>query len=125
MLDPHEGILRSIETRVQQDGVHSARPHPDRARQFMPFAALKGYHELARERERVSEPKRLMTEERATELSVIISRLSKGDMISVTHYEDGHYADTCGVVTEINETTRSLRVVKKPIDFDTIFSIDA
>jgi len=26
------------------------RPHPDRARQFMPFAALKGYYELIAQR---------------------------------------------------------------------------
>ena len=30
------------------------RPRADRAQQFMPFAALKGYYDLIRERERVS-----------------------------------------------------------------------
>lgn len=29
---------------------HVARPHPDRARQFLPFAALTGYYDLVRER---------------------------------------------------------------------------
>lgn len=29
------------------------RPRADRAQQFMPFAALKGYYDLIRERERV------------------------------------------------------------------------
>ena len=31
------------------------RPRADRAQQFMPFAALKGYYDLIRERERVAE----------------------------------------------------------------------
>ena len=34
---------------------HQARPHPARARQFMPFAARTGYHELVRQQERVQE----------------------------------------------------------------------
>ena len=39
------------------------RPRADRAQQFMPFAALKGYYDLIRERERVAEPKRELTDE--------------------------------------------------------------
>jgi len=46
-----EALLRDIERRVAQSGPHVARAHPDRARQFMPFAALKGYHELAKSKE--------------------------------------------------------------------------
>ncbi|MBQ3106857.1 MAG: hypothetical protein IJC51_05270 [Eggerthellaceae bacterium] len=45
--------LREINERVLRDGPHQARPHADRARQFMPFSALKGYHELARSMEHV------------------------------------------------------------------------
>lgn len=44
-------VLKAIETRIAQDGVHTAKPHADRARQFMPFAALKGYEELVAEAE--------------------------------------------------------------------------
>lgn len=43
--------LRAIEQRVRASGPHVARAYPERARQFMPFAALKGYQELTRERE--------------------------------------------------------------------------
>lgn len=45
------------------------KPHPDRARQFKPFAALKGYYDLLAERERVPEPCRVLTEEERRELS--------------------------------------------------------
>lgn len=44
------------------------KPHPDRARQFKPFAALKGYYDLLAERERVPEPRRVLTEEERREL---------------------------------------------------------
>lgn len=47
-------VLQAIEARIAQDGVHVARPHADRARQFMPFAALKGYEELVAEQEYIA-----------------------------------------------------------------------
>lgn len=47
--------LLEIERRIQTDGPHRAVPSAQRARQFMPFAALKGYHELAHSKERWDE----------------------------------------------------------------------
>lgn len=44
-----EAKLREIERRIAADGPHAARAHALRARQFMPFAALKGYEELVHE----------------------------------------------------------------------------
>lgn len=42
-------VLADIERRVAEDGPRIARPDPMRARQFMPFAALKGYGGLIAE----------------------------------------------------------------------------
>ncbi len=39
-------ILRDIHTQIAKNGPHVARPHADRARQFMPFDALQGYDEM-------------------------------------------------------------------------------
>lgn len=39
-------VLWAIEEKVRNNGAHEAFAHPERARQFMPFAALKGYEEL-------------------------------------------------------------------------------
>lgn len=46
-----ETKLRDIEERIRQHGPHVAQAHPSRAKQFMPFAALKGYHQLLAEKE--------------------------------------------------------------------------
>lgn len=43
--------LRDIEERVRRHGPHVAQAHPNRAKQFMPFAALKGFHQLLEEKE--------------------------------------------------------------------------
>ncbi len=45
-------VLRQIAQRLAQDGPRIAQPSPERGRQFMPFAALKGFDELNAELER-------------------------------------------------------------------------
>ena len=42
-------VLDDIARRVAEEGVHTAVPGDDRGRQFMPFAALKGYDDIARD----------------------------------------------------------------------------
>lgn len=42
-------VLDDIARRVAEEGVHTAVPSDDRGRQFMPFAALKGYDEIVRD----------------------------------------------------------------------------
>lgn len=39
-------VLDDIARRVAEEGVHTAVPGDDRGRQFMPFAALKGYDDI-------------------------------------------------------------------------------
>ena len=55
----------------------------DRAQQFMPFAALRGYYDLIRERERVVEPKRALSEEDELALSRAFARLERRRMARV------------------------------------------
>ena len=50
-----------------------SRRHADRARQFMPFASLRGYYDFIREQERVKEPRRELSEDDAQELSVSLA----------------------------------------------------
>lgn len=42
-------VLNDIARRVAEEGVHTAIPSDDRGRQFMPFAALKGYDDIVRD----------------------------------------------------------------------------
>ena len=42
-------VLDDIARRIAEEGVHTAVPGDDRGRQFMPFAALKGYDEIVRD----------------------------------------------------------------------------
>lgn len=42
-------VLDDIARRVAEEGIHTAVPGDDRGRQFMPFAALKGYDDIVRD----------------------------------------------------------------------------
>lgn len=42
-------VLDDITRRVAEEGVHTAVPSDDRGRQFMSFAALKGYDDIVRD----------------------------------------------------------------------------
>ena len=96
----------------------------NRARQFMPFMALKGYFDLCREKERVAEPRHELTEEEALALSERVASLRKGHMVRVRAYDGTGYVSIQGIVTEVVPALRFMRVVRRQIDFDDILSID-
>jgi hypothetical protein len=50
-----EAVIAQIEERVKREGRHIARPHEDRARQFMPFAALSGLDAMSQQEEQTFE----------------------------------------------------------------------
>ena len=96
----------------------------DRARQFMPFSALKGFYDLIRERERVIVPKHEIAEDKAEELSVKMNMVERGMMVKVLYYSHGEYVSTEGIVTGIDLVFRKLTVVKTEIDLDDIWDIE-
>lgn len=94
-----------------------------RARQFLPFAALRGYYDLLREQERVVEPRRDLPQEEIERISRAIAQLRKGDLVRVTHYDVDAYATTEGVVTRIDIAGKAIDIVKRRIAFDDILDI--
>ena len=49
-----------------------------RAKQFAPFAALKGFEDAVREKEIIYEPRRILSEERKNELDMKLRMLKRG-----------------------------------------------
>ncbi|MBS7008079.1 YolD-like family protein [Anaerostipes sp.] len=95
----------------------------DRARQFLPFAALKGYDEMLREIERETEPKRELTEEDARRLNEEIKTICKGMRVHIIYYKKDVYAETEGTVSFIDTVFRKIFVGKEEISFDDIWHI--
>lgn len=99
-------------------------PRASRAAQFMPFAALTGYYELARQEERLTEPKHELTEEEALALSRAVAQIKRGDLVRVTYYDWDHYRVLTGTVARLDPVYRRIQVVKTIISFDDILSIE-
>lgn len=95
----------------------------ERAKQFMPFAALKGYPDALREKEKVVVPKIELSEERAWDLDWKLHRIQKRDVITVVYFCKGEYLKVTGMVSRIDESARLLTVVNTKIPFGDIYDI--
>ncbi len=98
--------------------------HADRAMQFAPFSALKGYYESIRQQERLTEPKKELSEDEAEALSNILNKLRLGTTVKIRYYDVDAYTTMEGVVTEINLPYHRLKIVKTAIPFDDIYTIE-
>ena len=96
----------------------------DRARQFLPFDALKGLREALRlkeyEHERIA--KRDIDEDRIKKISNILASIVKGDYVVVTYYSDGHYLKCEGPV-KVDYNKYLLKINEKIVRFDDIYDI--
>lgn len=95
----------------------------DRARQFAPFSALKGFHELIKQKEKVITAKKELSEDELIKLSEKVLQIEKGMMAKVVHFCEGEYNSTEGVVTGIDTVYRTITIVKKKIRFGDIIDI--
>ena len=92
----------------------------DRAKQFMPFDALKGFREALEEKERVVVPKRDLSEERKEEINRKLCLVRKRDIVTAEYFQNGEYVRVTGMVSRIDETARLLQIVNTKIAFDDI-----
>lgn len=96
----------------------------DRAKQFMPFAALKGYPEALRKKEKIVVPKMELSEEYKEELDRKLRQVRKNDMITVVYYHQEEYLKLSGMVSRIDKTARILKIVNTKVDFDDLYNIN-
>ena len=95
----------------------------DRAKQFMPFAALKGYPEALRKKEKVVVQKVELSEEYQEELNVKLCQVRKNDRVTVVYFCKDEYLKLTGMVTRIDETARVLKIVNTKIAFEDIYEL--
>lgn len=96
----------------------------DRAKQFMPFAALKGLPEALAKREKRIVPKRELSEDYREELDRTLSQVRLKDIITVVYFQDDQYIRMTGMVSRIDPSSGFIQVVNTKIHFRNIDSID-
>ena len=97
---------------------------PDRAMQFAPFAALKGYYETVRKQERITQPKKELGDEAAELISNTLINLRTDVTVKVRYYDIDAYTTIEGRINEINSVFHKLKVDNTYIPFDDIYSIN-
>lgn len=97
----------------------------DRARQFLPFDALKGFKEAIKGRQKIKVEKPVLSEEMAIELSYKLNQVKKGMIVKIVHYDNEEYIETFGMVSEFSEVFNYLKIVKKKILFENILDIQS
>lgn len=95
----------------------------DRARQFLPFDALRGYKEALRKRERIIVEKKTLSEDEIDRISYKINQVKKGMIITCIHYDNGEYIKTEGFVSKVDFVYKYLDIVEKRIYFSDIYDI--
>ena len=98
-------------------------PIEERAKQFMPFAALRGLPDALAQKEKVLVPKIELSPEMEEELNRQMHLLSKGNMATVVYFQNGEYIKITGLVARIDETSRLLQIVNTKICFDDILQV--
>lgn len=95
----------------------------DRAKQFMPFAALKGYPDALRKKEKIVVPKVELSDEYKAELDRKLCQVQKNDIITVVYFYKNEYLKVTGMVSRIDETARIIKIVNTKISFEDIYDI--
>ena len=97
----------------------------NRAKQFMPFAALKGFSEALQKKEKVVVPKAELCDDYKEELDYQLSQMHCGDMISVVYFCQDNYVRITGILSGIKPEERWIQVVRTKINIEDIYSLTA
>ena len=120
---------------------HPRMPRAERAKQFMPFAALRGYDDLIEDRQTLRIPRRRLSEDEREVLDARLRRieelLSDGHRPMVTAYvfaadprlssedcEFGGYRTISGRTERVNTAERLLKIDRRTYSFDLIDGLE-
>lgn len=100
-------------------------PVSQRAKQFMPFSAVKGLEKaIAEQEQQLNYLEQIELDEELTlTINHELNRLEKGDKVSVCYYKDGRYHMLKDAVEQIDIVRGFVRIRKKAIGFESILNI--
>lgn len=96
----------------------------ERAKQFMPFSALKGYDSSIKTFDGVKDEKRVLSDEDESELNEIIRGLKKGEVVKSVFWNGSRYETIVGAVSGVDFAQKRLSIVKTHISFSDIASLE-
>lgn len=116
-------LQRPVSRRIRMDIGH-------RAKQFAPFAALKGFEESVRKKEIIYEKKKILPDDRKWEIDQKLRLLEYGKRIQVTFFKEsreypgkGQYHTVDGMV-DFYDPSMHLRIGNNEINIEDISDIN-
>lgn len=105
--------------------VRAPMPTSKRAKIFQPFDALVGLREAIAAKERITEPKRELTEDSIAEINETLSELQKGQIITVVYYGiyEQNYLQLTGPVTKVDPYWSVMQIGNTVFRFTEIYHI--
>ncbi|MGN1012389.1 MAG: YolD-like family protein [Clostridia bacterium] len=95
----------------------------DRAKQFLPFDALKGFQSALREKEVEYVDKIELSEEKLEEISNKLQSLKIGEKVNITYYCGNKYNEIIGNIKSINKIAKYIELNDTNIYFIDILCI--
>lgn len=109
---------------------HPRMPIAERAKQFMPFAAVGGVSSAMREKERILIAKPTLGEDQTEEINRTLADLRRGDRIAVYYFKAcapdtlGETVMLCGSLQKLDPKERLIRLSDMAIPFDDVISLE-
>lgn len=94
-----------------------------RAKQFLPFDALKGFYEAIGYENIERNDKKVLSEDMFVELDKKINSIKKGDNVLIRHYCNFDYIETTGIVKNIDKVYKKIYLLNSVIDIEDIIDI--
>lgn len=105
--------------------VRAPMPRSKRAKQFQPFDALVGLREAIAAKERVTTPRKYLSEDAIAEINKTLNNLCKGQLVTVVYYGDyeQEYLQLTGQVFKIDPYWHTIQIGSISIDFSEIYEL--
>ena len=96
----------------------------NRAVQFLPFDALKGFKEALLAKEKELEDKKNLSEDASEILNNTLQKLAPKMNIKIKYYCNLEYIETHSMIKKIDKTYRRIYLTNTIINFDDILEIE-
>ena len=87
----------------------------ERAKQFLPFNALKGYYTLLEEKKKIKEERKILSADEYERLEREFVKIKIGSIIKVKYYLNDRYENIEGMVSKIDLVFKKIQIVKTEI----------
>ena len=95
-----------------------------RAKQFLPFDALKGFQEAINEKQIKYDDKKELTEESYIRLEEEWNKIDEESIVRIKYYKNKKYVDIQGKVTNIDYVRKRIKVNEENINICDIIDIE-